>query len=78
MSKNRFSGEVMAANSYRPVNAQQVLTRTYRPQGDAQIPTSVPNLVSGVSPAQSGGPQQTAPAPQPASPPANGGKNGGN
>lgn len=78
MSKNRFSGEVMAANSYRPVNAQQVLTRTYRPQGDAQVPTSVPNLVSGVSPAQSGGSQQTAPAPQPAAPPASGGQNGGN
>lgn len=78
MSKNNFSSEVMAANSYRPVNAQQVLTRTYRPQGDAQIPVSVPNLVSGVSPAQTGGSQQTAPAPQPASLPANGGQNNGN
>jgi hypothetical protein len=80
MSKIRESNEVMAmaANSYQPVNAQQVLTKTYRPQGDAQIPTSVPNLVSGVNPAQSSGSQQTAPATKPTSSPASNGQNGGN
>jgi hypothetical protein len=78
MNRNNFSDEALKA-TYRPVSAQQVLTKTYQPQGGAQVPVSVPNLVSGVSPAaQSGGSQQTAPAPQPALLPANGGQNGGN
>jgi hypothetical protein len=64
--------------SFKPTNSQQVLTKTYRPQGDAQIPALVPNLVSGVSPAQPSGAQQTAPAPQPASVPASNGQNGEN
>lgn len=76
MSKNRSSEFAMAANSYQPT-AQQVMTRTYRPQGDAQVPTSVPNLVSGVAPVQSGGAQQTASAPQPAPQPASGGQQSG-
>ena len=74
---NNFSDIRMAANSYQP-SAQQVMTRTYRPHGDAQVPTSVPNLVSGVAPVQSGGGQQTASAPQPNSPPASAGQTGGN
>ena len=80
MNRNNFSGRITAlGNSYQPAIAQQILTKTYRPQGDAQVPASVPNLVSGVSPAaQSGGSQQTAPAPQPTSTPASNGQNGGN
>ena len=67
--------------THQPANAGQVWTRTYQPRGDAQIPTSVPNLVSGVAPVQSAGSQQAsqqaASASQPASSPANGEQSGG-
>jgi hypothetical protein len=68
MSDNNkaFRGEpIHATHGYRPDRVQNALTRTYQPQGEVQVPTSVSNLVSGVSPAaQPVQSQPSAPASQ--------------
>jgi len=46
----------------------QVLTEGYKPQGSAEIPVQVPDLVSGVCPPPQASPNQNTPAAPTATP----------
>jgi hypothetical protein len=56
MSKNDSNKTISLPNTFQPVNTRtyqpnQLLTETYQPVGQAQVPTVIPTLVSGVAPA---------------------------
>ncbi len=63
MSKPHIPDQpIRLPNTYQPDNTRtyqpnQLLTETYQPVGQVQVPTEVPQLVSGVAPASTPAPQ---------------------
>jgi hypothetical protein len=56
-----------ATKGFQP-DGSQILTEGYKPQGSTEIPTQVPDLVSGVCPPTQSSPNQSSTGPQPVNP----------